>query len=50
MNKKNVIIEKGIFNTEINFSIKEEKIPAYTITGTGDDRTVTWNRNANGYR
>jgi formylglycine-generating enzyme required for sulfatase activity len=24
--------------------------PAYTISGTGDSRTVTWNRNANGYR
>ena len=23
---------------------------AYTITGTGNDRTVTWNLNANGYR
>jgi formylglycine-generating enzyme required for sulfatase activity len=23
---------------------------AYTITGTGNDRVVTWNRNANGYR
>ena len=24
--------------------------PAYTITGTGNERTVTWNRNSNGYR
>jgi len=24
--------------------------PAYTITGTGANRTVSWNRNANGYR
>jgi len=24
--------------------------PAYTISGSGDNRTVTWNRNANGYR
>jgi formylglycine-generating enzyme required for sulfatase activity len=23
---------------------------AYTISGSGDSRTVTWNRNANGYR
>ena len=25
-------------------------IPAYTITGIGYNRIVTWNRNANGYR
>jgi formylglycine-generating enzyme required for sulfatase activity len=24
--------------------------PAYTISGSGDNRTVTWNRSANGYR
>jgi len=24
--------------------------PVYTITGTGNERTVTWNRNENGYR
>jgi len=26
------------------------RTPAYTITGTGNNRTVTWNRGANGYR
>ncbi|MDR2702565.1 MAG: SUMF1/EgtB/PvdO family nonheme iron enzyme [Spirochaetaceae bacterium] len=31
-------------------SQKEGLTPAYTISGTGDNRTVTWNRNANGYR
>ena len=31
-------------------SRKEGLTPAYTINGSGDNRTVTWNRNANGYR
>jgi formylglycine-generating enzyme required for sulfatase activity len=31
-------------------SQREGLTPAYTINGTGDNRTVTWNRNANGYR
>jgi formylglycine-generating enzyme required for sulfatase activity/uncharacterized protein with PIN domain len=31
-------------------SQKEGLIPAYSISGTGDNRTVTWNKNANGYR
>ena len=31
-------------------SLKEGLTPAYTITGTGDARAVTWNREANGYR
>ena len=31
-------------------SQKEGLTPAYTISGSGDSRTVTWNRNANGYR
>ena len=31
-------------------SLKENLTPAYTISGTGDDREVTWNRQANGYR
>jgi formylglycine-generating enzyme required for sulfatase activity len=31
-------------------SQKEGLTPAYIISGTGDGRTVTWNRNANGYR
>jgi formylglycine-generating enzyme required for sulfatase activity len=31
-------------------SQKERLTPAYTISGTGDSRTVTWNQNANGYR
>ena len=28
----------------------EDLTPAYTISGSGNNRTVTWNRNANGYR
>ena len=28
----------------------EGLLPAYTINGTGNKRTVTWNQNANGYR
>ena len=31
-------------------SQQEGLTPAYTISGSGDNRTVTWNRNANGYR
>jgi formylglycine-generating enzyme required for sulfatase activity len=31
-------------------SRKEGLTPAYTISGSGDSRTVTWNRNVNGYR
>jgi formylglycine-generating enzyme required for sulfatase activity len=31
-------------------SQKEGLPPAYTISGSADNRTVTWNRNANGYR
>ena len=31
-------------------SRKEGLTPAYTINGSGNDRTVTWNRNTNGYR
>ncbi|MDR3342028.1 MAG: SUMF1/EgtB/PvdO family nonheme iron enzyme [Treponema sp.] len=31
-------------------SIKEGLTPAYTISGSGDSRSVTWNRNTNGYR
>jgi len=31
-------------------SQKEGLTPAYSISGSGDSRTVTWNRNANGYR
>jgi len=31
-------------------SQKEELEPAYTISGTGNNRTVIWNQNANGYR
>ena len=31
-------------------SQREGLSPAYTITGSGNSRTVTWNRNANGYR
>jgi len=31
-------------------SQREGLTPAYTISGSGDNRTVTWNRNANGYR
>jgi formylglycine-generating enzyme required for sulfatase activity len=31
-------------------SQKEGLTPAYSISGTGDNRTVTWNKNANGYR
>ena len=31
-------------------SRKEKLTPAYTITGSGNNRKVTWNRNANGYR
>jgi formylglycine-generating enzyme required for sulfatase activity/TolB-like protein len=31
-------------------SQRENLTPAYTISGSGDNRTVTWNRNANGYR
>ena len=31
-------------------SQREGLTPAYTISGSGNDRTVTWNRNANGYR
>jgi len=31
-------------------STREGLTPAYTITGSGDNRTVAWNRNANGYR
>ena len=31
-------------------SQKEGLTPAYTISGSGDNRTVTWNRSANGYR
>ena len=31
-------------------SQKEGLTPAYSISGTGDNRTVSWNRNANGYR
>jgi len=31
-------------------SQREGLTPAYTISGSGDNRTVTWNQNANGYR
>ena len=31
-------------------SQREGLTPAYTISGSGSNRTVTWNRNANGYR
>jgi len=31
-------------------SQREGLTPAYTISGMGRNRTVTWNRNANGYR
>jgi formylglycine-generating enzyme required for sulfatase activity len=31
-------------------SQREGLTPAYTISGDGDSKTVTWNRNANGYR
>ena len=31
-------------------SQREGLTPAYTISGSGDNRTVTWNRNTNGYR
>jgi len=31
-------------------SQREGLTPAYSISGSGDSRTVTWNRNANGYR
>ncbi|MCL2442930.1 MAG: formylglycine-generating enzyme family protein [Treponema sp.] len=31
-------------------SQREGLTPAYTISGSGNNRTVTWNRNANGYR
>ena len=31
-------------------SQREGLTPAYTISGSENDRTVTWNRNANGYR
>jgi formylglycine-generating enzyme required for sulfatase activity len=31
-------------------SRREGITPAYTITGSGSDRVVTWDRNANGYR
>jgi formylglycine-generating enzyme required for sulfatase activity len=31
-------------------SQREGLTPAYTVTGSGDSRTVTWNRSANGYR
>jgi formylglycine-generating enzyme required for sulfatase activity len=31
-------------------SEKEGLTPVYTITGTGNGRTVTWNRDENGYR
>jgi formylglycine-generating enzyme required for sulfatase activity len=31
-------------------SQREGLTPAYTISGSGNSRTVTWNRNANGYR
>jgi formylglycine-generating enzyme required for sulfatase activity len=31
-------------------SQRERLTPAYTISGSGNNRTVEWNRNANGYR
>jgi formylglycine-generating enzyme required for sulfatase activity len=31
-------------------SVKEGLTPAYTISGSGDSRTVSWNRAASGYR
>jgi len=31
-------------------SQREGLTPAYTISGSGNNRTVTWNRDANGYR
>jgi formylglycine-generating enzyme required for sulfatase activity len=31
-------------------SLKEGLTPAYTASGSGDGRAVTWNREANGYR
>ncbi|MDR1179381.1 MAG: formylglycine-generating enzyme family protein, partial [Spirochaetales bacterium] len=31
-------------------SAREGLTPAYTISGSGNTRRVTWNRNANGYR
>ncbi|MDR2746566.1 MAG: formylglycine-generating enzyme family protein [Treponema sp.] len=31
-------------------SRREGLTPAYTVNGSGNNRTVTWNRNANGYR
>ena len=31
-------------------SESEGLTPVYTITGTGNERTITWDRNGNGYR
>jgi formylglycine-generating enzyme required for sulfatase activity len=31
-------------------SVREGLRPAYTISGSGDNRTVTWTRDADGYR
>ncbi|MDR1316595.1 MAG: formylglycine-generating enzyme family protein, partial [Spirochaetales bacterium] len=31
-------------------SLMEKLTPVYTVSGSGDSREVTWNRDANGYR
>jgi len=50
----NLPVENVIWYDAVEYcnkrSQKEGLTPAYTISGSGDNRTITWNRNANGYR
>ncbi|GHT60790.1 hypothetical protein FACS1894109_18810 [Spirochaetia bacterium] len=51
---QNLPVEMVSWNDAVEYcnkwSQKEGLTLAYSISGSGDNRTVTWNRNANGYR
>ena len=51
---ENLPVEKVTWLDAVEYcnarSRREGLTPAYTISGSGDDRTATWNRSANGYR